>query len=67
MPQLVRLAETIGAAFAGLCNEDGATAVEYSLMVAGISLICVAAMIFLGGTVQDMFEGISVQVAATTS
>jgi pilus assembly protein Flp/PilA len=53
-------------------SEDGASAVEYGLLVALIAAIIVAAVFILGGTVNDAFtdtnEGIQTPspAAATT-
>jgi len=38
-------------------NEDGVTAVEYSLLVAFIAAVIIAAVIVLGGTVDGIFTG----------
>ncbi|HSK34762.1 MAG TPA: Flp family type IVb pilin [Propionicimonas sp.] len=38
-------------------SEDGASAVEYGLLVAGIAGVVVAIIFLLGGTVRDLFEG----------
>jgi pilus assembly protein Flp/PilA len=37
-------------------DEDGASAVEYGLLVAGIAALIVAVVFFLGGTVTDAFQ-----------
>jgi pilus assembly protein Flp/PilA len=39
-----------------LANEDGATLVEYSLVVALISVACVVAITYLGGKVKSLFS-----------
>ena len=36
-------------------DEDGASAVEYGLLVAGIAGIIVAVVVFFGGAVGDLF------------
>ena len=38
-----------------LVDEDGATAVEYGLMVAMIAVGCIAAFTVLGGDLQSLF------------
>lgn len=40
-------------------NEDGATAIEYGLIAAGISLAIVAAVYAFGGDLNALFEGFS--------
>jgi len=36
--------------------EDGASAVEYGLLVAGIAALIVAVVVFFGGAVGDLFS-----------
>jgi|EndMetStandDraft_5_1072996.scaffolds.fasta_scaffold3891956_1 pilus assembly protein Flp/PilA len=36
-------------------NESGATAIEYGLIAALIAVACIAAIVALGGGVQDLF------------
>lgn len=43
-------------------NEDGATAIEYALMVAGISLVIIGAVYAFGGDLSAMFEGLGDQI-----
>ncbi len=38
-------------------NEDGASAVEYGLLVAGIAGLVVAMVFAFGGAVSDLFAG----------
>ena len=40
-------------------NEDGATAIEYGLIAAGISLAIVGAVYVFGGDLNSLFEGLS--------
>ena len=40
-------------------NEDGATAIEYGLIAAGISLAIVGAVYVFGGDLNALFEGLS--------
>jgi pilus assembly protein Flp/PilA len=37
-------------------KEDGATMVEYALMIAFVALACVAAVTALGGSVSALFQ-----------
>lgn len=39
-------------------NEDGATAIEYGLIAAGISLAIVAAVYAFGGDLNNLFESL---------
>ncbi len=39
-----------------LKDEEAPTAVEYALMVAGVAVIIIAAVYFLGGQVRDKFQ-----------
>jgi pilus assembly protein Flp/PilA len=47
-----------------LADENGATLVEYSLVVALIAVLCIAAISFLGGKVSRMFSTIGASVSA---
>lgn len=40
-------------------NEDGATAIEYGLIAAGIALVISVAVFTFGGELSDLFEGFS--------
>jgi pilus assembly protein Flp/PilA len=42
-----------------LKNESGATAIDYSLIVAGISLTIIAAVQSVGGTVNSKFTAVA--------
>lgn len=42
----------------------GASAVEYGLLVAGIAVVVIAAVFFLGGTVRDNFNQVGSSVEA---
>lgn len=44
-------------------NEDGATAIEYGLIAAGISLAIVAAVYAFGEDLNALFEGLSTSLA----
>jgi pilus assembly protein Flp/PilA len=48
-------------------NDEGATAVEYGLMVALIAGVIVAAVFALGGTVRDAFTNTNDCVASATT
>jgi pilus assembly protein Flp/PilA len=38
------------------CDEEGATMVEYALMVALIAVVCILAVTALGGNARDTFQ-----------
>ena len=61
MSQLVKLGRSF------LRNEDGATMVEYGVMVALIAAICVAIIGTLGGQVQTAFSNTSTALTAAAS
>jgi pilus assembly protein Flp/PilA len=42
-----------------LKDESGATAIEYGLIAAGISVVIIAAVKALGGTLNGVFEGLN--------
>ncbi len=42
-----------------LAGEDGATMVEYGLMVALIAIVCIAAVTLLGTSVQTIFNNLA--------
>jgi pilus assembly protein Flp/PilA len=37
-------------------REEGQTMAEYSLILGGIAIIVIAAIVFLGGRITDLFE-----------
>ena len=41
-----------------LKDEEGATAVEYGLMVALIAVVIIAAVLFLGGALNRVFDNV---------
>ena len=47
-------------------SDEGATAVEYGLMVALIAVVIIAAVTALGGNISAMFDGVSGEVANVT-
>jgi pilus assembly protein Flp/PilA len=50
---------------ARLGAEDGATAVEYALMVALIAVVIILAVTFLGIATSDKFQDVGTAVAST--
>ncbi len=48
-------------------NDEGASAVEYGLLVAGIAAVIVAIVFLLGGVVQDAFEGTCDSISSNAS
>lgn len=46
-----------------LKNEDGATAIEYGLIAAGIALAIAAVVFTMGDDLRDMFFGMSDELA----
>ena len=55
----------IGRALHRLGSEDGATAIEYALMVALIAMVILAAVTFLGQATSTMFQDAGSAVSAT--
>ncbi|MFY9600252.1 MAG: Flp family type IVb pilin [Pseudolabrys sp.] len=48
--------------FAFLKDESGATAIEYGLIAAGISIVIIASVNSVGSTLNTTFSGISTQL-----
>lgn len=48
-------------------NEDGASAVEYGLLVAAIAALIVVIVFLLGGVVKDVFQGTCDEIASGAS
>ena len=48
--------------FAFLKNESGATAIEYGLIAAGISVVIIATVNAIGGKLNATFNSISTQL-----
>ncbi len=46
-----------------LKDEEAPTAVEYALMGAGIAVVIIAAVWFLGGTVSNKFTNVAQSIA----
>ena len=44
-------------------DEDGATAVEYGIMVAAIAAVIIATVIITGQETNDAFDGVNTQMA----
>jgi pilus assembly protein Flp/PilA len=43
-------------------EDDGATMVEYGLMVALIAVVCIAAVTLVGGSLATLFNGVATNV-----
>lgn len=50
-----------------LAKEDGATAIEYGLIAAGIAVAIAAAVFTLGGDLDALFTDVSTQLQAAGS
>ncbi len=48
-----------------LSSEDGATAIEYALMVALIAMVIIASVMFLGQTTDQTFLNVGSAVSAS--
>jgi pilus assembly protein Flp/PilA len=48
-----------------LKDEEAPTAVEYALMVAGIGVVIIAAVWFLGGSVSNKFDQVGQSINAS--
>jgi pilus assembly protein Flp/PilA len=48
-----------------LRSEDGATAIEYALMVALIAMVIIAAVTFLGVSTNQMFQDVGTAVSSS--
>ena len=48
-------------------NDEGASAVEYGLLVAGIAALIVAIVFVFGGMIKDVFNGTCKTIDASTS
>ena len=46
----------------GLRDDQGATAVEYGLMVALIAIVIIAAVMLLGSNLNNLFQKVAVSV-----
>ena len=50
-----------------LRNESGATAIEYGLIAALISIVCIGAFSRLGTNLQDRFDNVADAIGGATS
>ncbi|MEV8508548.1 Flp family type IVb pilin [Actinoplanes sp. NPDC051475] len=62
---VTRIVQTLVSTAAGN-DDEGATAVEYGLMVALIAVVIIGAVILLGDNLSGMFGGVADQVQAPT-
>jgi pilus assembly protein Flp/PilA len=46
-------------------GDEGATAVEYGLMVAGIAMLIIAAVWLLGGNLSTLFDTVADKIGGT--
>jgi pilus assembly protein Flp/PilA len=46
-------------------NEEGATMVEYGLMLALIAVVCIAAVTLIGGNANNTFTNVAANLGAT--
>jgi Flp pilus assembly pilin Flp len=54
---LLKLAVGVQTRFAALRDrEDGQTMAEYALILAGIAILVLLAVVFLGGEIEELFE-----------
>ena len=53
---LLRASVRVQSALASLRREEGQTMTEYVLILAGIALLVILAVWFLGGEVEDLFS-----------
>lgn len=44
-------------------EEEGATMVEYGLMVALIAVVCIVTIGLLGGELRDLFSGVETELS----
>jgi len=57
----------ISAAITARRNEEGASAVEYGLLVAGIAALVVAVVFLFGGMISDVFTNTCTAIDATAT
>lgn len=50
-----------------LKNESGATAIEYGLIAALVSVVIITAVTTMGGNLENTFDSIATALGATTS
>jgi len=63
---LIHLAQVIGTRLRSNRSDEGATAVEYGLMVALIAVVIIGAVMALGDNISAMFGGVSEEVTTVT-
>ena len=61
------MVDYLSARFGLSTSEDGATAVEYGIMVALIAIVIILAVTALGLNLQSTFEEVATAVGGTTS
>lgn len=61
MQRIIKIKLTLADKYSN--SDRGASAVEYGLLVAGIAMVVIAAVFFLGGAVQDQFSEVGSSVA----
>ena len=49
------------------CDQRGATAVEYGIMVSLIAVVIIIAVTALGGTLNDTFQDVQCQISGSTT
>ena len=49
------------------CDETGATAIEYGLIAALVSVAAIGALTAMGNSLQDMFNTVSSQLSTATN
>ncbi len=57
------MSKFIAAAGKFASDEEGATMVEYGLMVALIAVVCIGAVTLLGGSLSDVFDNANTKIA----
>ena len=50
-----------------LCNEDGATAIEYGLIAALISVVIIAALQLTGNSLKTVFNNVASTLSSSVS
>lgn len=48
-----------------LQNDEGATAIEYGLIAALVSVVIIGVLTTLGGNLKDVFDAIGLKLSAT--
>ena len=64
MTRITYMSKTVGLLWATVsCREDGATAVEYALMVALIAIVIVGAVTTVGTELRAVFSNVNLHLA----